>query len=136
MDNCPLIWKNFSANNYFTSFLEDEPHISIFNYEKAGFVEQPADYYLRPLMVAHYNHKLNIKKKSRNTKDNCLNGKTSTEFIAQYIKKFTSVVGSRGPYFLYSWFTGISHDNFNGLKASFSSLSSFSCSKPLFRFPN
>ncbi len=37
LDDCPLIWKNFSENGYLTAFLEDAPGIAIFNYEKTGF---------------------------------------------------------------------------------------------------
>ncbi|CAG7724398.1 unnamed protein product, partial [Allacma fusca] len=52
-DDCPLIWKNFSRNNYITALIEDHAEIAIFNYIKTGFVEQPVDYYFRPISVAY-----------------------------------------------------------------------------------
>lgn len=60
LDDCPYLWKNFSQEGYLTAYSEDEPYISTFNYEKYGFLNNPTDYYLRPLMV-HGMQTLNIK---------------------------------------------------------------------------
>jgi hypothetical protein len=49
LDACPFIWKHFAAAGYRTAFGEDFPDIATFNYHKIGFVEQPVDYYARPL---------------------------------------------------------------------------------------
>ena len=57
-DACPYIWKRFSSANYLTALLEDFPHLSIFNYQKTGFMQQPVDFYLRPLMQFMYDDKI------------------------------------------------------------------------------
>src|SRR5262249_21243389 len=40
-DNFPLIWKNFSAAGYETTFLEDWPKFGLFQYAKKGFRRKP-----------------------------------------------------------------------------------------------
>ncbi|KAF4532247.1 hypothetical protein B566_EDAN004333 [Ephemera danica] len=49
LDGCPFIWKKFAAAGYRTVYGEDCARFSTFNYVKTGFVEQPTDYYTRPL---------------------------------------------------------------------------------------
>lgn len=51
-DDCPYIWKRFDQANYLTAHSEDSPTFAIFNFMKAGFREQPTDFYLRPLFQA------------------------------------------------------------------------------------
>ena len=52
MDHMPLIWKFFSHYGYLTALIEDAPNIGIFNYLKKGFIQQPTDYYPRPIAFA------------------------------------------------------------------------------------
>ncbi|CAG7829709.1 unnamed protein product [Allacma fusca] len=108
VDNCPFIWKNYSGNKYVTAFLEDAPHIAIFNNRKTGFVKQPVDYYLRTLAVAHYQAKL---------RHSCKNGMSETEFMLNYLRNLVRrIVNADAPYFLLSWFTALTHDDSNNLK--------------------
>ena len=51
-DDLPFIWKEFSQQNFITAFIEDYPRYSLFNYKRLGFIEQPTDYYLRPVSLA------------------------------------------------------------------------------------
>ena len=51
-DDVPIIWKEFDKINFITGFIEDLPRYSLFNYNRKGFVEQPTDYYLRPVSLA------------------------------------------------------------------------------------
>lgn len=56
-DDCPFLWRNFSARNYVTAFLEDSPRIGIFNFKRTGFIREPVDVYFRPLALAMYRQK-------------------------------------------------------------------------------
>lgn len=56
MDDCPIIWRNFSRAGYVTAYVEDEPTIGTFNYKKAGFKHAPTDFYLRPFLLAAQDH--------------------------------------------------------------------------------
>lgn len=56
MDDCPILWRNFSRAGYVTAYVEDEPSIGTFNYNKAGFAHAPTDYYLRPFLLAAQEH--------------------------------------------------------------------------------
>ena len=51
-DDVPFIWKEFSKQNFTTTLIEDLPRYSLFNFNKIGFVEQPTDYYLRPVSLS------------------------------------------------------------------------------------
>ena len=53
-DAAPFIWKVFDQLHYVTGYSEDLPRMATFNYARQqGFVRQPVDLYLRPLMRAH-----------------------------------------------------------------------------------
>ena len=110
-DDCPLIWKDFSKQNYVTGYLEDVPGLAAFNHYKTGFVQQPTDYYLRPLSVA-YHDKLDHTKRFQG----CVSGMTMTQMAAKYTKEFVDRMGATIPYFLLTWYTSPAHDDFNGLK--------------------
>ncbi|CAG7831661.1 unnamed protein product, partial [Allacma fusca] len=104
-DDCPLIWKNFSENNYVTSYVEDGAQS--FNWGgQSGFVNQPTDYYLHHLFLslAHTRGKIN-KEFGRNAKNysvDCTTQERVPEFLLQYstrwLKKFANT-----PHFLLSW---------------------------------
>ncbi|CAG7642277.1 unnamed protein product [Allacma fusca] len=112
MDDCPLIWKNFSSSNYVTALLEDSAGIANFNFMKTGFLEEPTDYYLRPITVAYHG------RLSRTQSYNgCVGGMSQTNFMMEYLQNFVTAMGqSRVPHFLFSWFTTLGHDSLNDLK--------------------
>jgi len=112
IDNCPFLWNNFSDKGYMTALVEDAPGIAIFNYEKTGFVKQPTDYYLRPLMTASHLHAGRGKSSGAMS---CFGGLNPTDYMIKYIERFLGVTGKQYPFFLLSWFTSIAHDDFNGL---------------------
>ena len=123
MDDCPLMFREFSRVNYVTGFTEDWPRIAIFNYKDTGFVSQPSDYYYRPFTTAYFSET-----------SNCTGGKTGlseTESHLKYVTDFlkemgkdagrrnstTTTVGNKStPFFLFSYFTQISHNSMNTLK--------------------
>ena len=113
MDDCPLIWTDFSRHNYVTGYTEDWPQISAFNSEKTGFVQQPTDYYYRTITTAQNSQ--------HGEKLKCVGGKaglTETESHLKYVKDFWRVMKVRIPFFLFSFFTRISHNSLNTLKVS------------------
>jgi hypothetical protein len=96
-----------------TAFLEDAPGLAIFNFEKTGFVKPPADYFIRPLMVADQK---DHKRGRWSGSSSCMRGLPPTAFISSYIKEFAERVSSSYPSFLMSWLTTVGHDDFNGIK--------------------
>ncbi|XP_075749335.1 uncharacterized protein LOC119173010 [Rhipicephalus microplus] len=47
-----LLWHMYGERGYRTMFLEESPHYGIFDYMSPGFQRAPADYYLRPIVMA------------------------------------------------------------------------------------
>ncbi|CAG7731387.1 unnamed protein product, partial [Allacma fusca] len=112
LDDCPLIWKNFSSSNYITALLEDSAGIANFNYMKTGFLEQPTDYYFRPVTVAYHD-----KLSHAYSYSGCVGGMTQTNFMLQYLQDFVVEMGrNEVPYFLLSWFSTLGHQDINNLK--------------------
>lgn len=105
VDDCPLIWKNYSRLNYVTAYLEDAPNMAIYNYGKTGFVLPPADYYLRPYMLA-----------LRKTKGACASGTEPSAIVTNFMLQIMSEMISDVPYFLFSWLSSVPHETFRGLQ--------------------
>lgn len=99
LDACPFLWKDFQKSGYVTSYGEDEPSISTFNYHKTGFVKPPTDYYLRPYMLAAEKH-LHVKRKHSLTL--CLGYQHSTEHVYDYAMDF-AVTYKKDPFFGLYW---------------------------------
>lgn len=105
-DGCPFIWQNFSNAGYRTVFGEDACSMTIFNYLKAGFRNQPTDYYLRPYCLAAENdigntHKLNA--------DLCVGTRKTFESLLSYGKKVAQEFAD-DPYFAFFWQASLTHD--------------------------
>jgi hypothetical protein len=113
LDDCEFIWKEFSNLNYITALVEDAPGLATFNHGKTGFVIPPTDYYLRPLMVADAQDE---EFPPGHKGARCIGGLQPTAFVSSYTKDFSIRVGSSYPSFLMSWFTSVSHGDFNGIK--------------------
>lgn len=108
-DECPLLWKQFSAAGYRTILGEDAYGMTTFNYLKPGFREQPTDYYLRPYTVAAENeigntHKLNA--------DLCIGTRKTFDCVLDYTRK-TAVEFSSELYFALIWQASLTHDFFS-----------------------
>jgi len=59
-DSCPLIWKNYSAQNYVTMYIEDG--FQTFNWAgQSGFEERPTDYYPHRLFTAIREMRSNVR---------------------------------------------------------------------------
>lgn len=59
-DDVPTVWKDFKKKGYLTSLIEDKPKYTLFNYERAGFKNQPTDYYLRPVSLLVNNERVDF----------------------------------------------------------------------------
>lgn len=57
-NDCPLIWKQFDSAKYLTAHTEDAPDFGGFHYKKAGFAQQPVDFYVRPMFLAAMDYAL------------------------------------------------------------------------------
>lgn len=108
LDECPIIWKDFSKQGYVTVYAEDEPIISSFNYRKSGFVKTPTDYYLRPFMLA--TEKLPSKKKD--ALKICLGPTPATDHIVNYALDFVRTFKDN-PFFTLFWINNFSHNDVN-----------------------
>ncbi|XP_012139050.1 uncharacterized protein LOC100878029 isoform X2 [Megachile rotundata] len=108
-DDCPFIWKNFSAAGYRTAFGEDACSITTFNYLKPGFRVPPTDYYLRPFCIASEKDIGNTHKLNANL---CVGTRKSFDNLLHYARKTASRF-SRDPYFALIWQSSLTHDFFN-----------------------
>ncbi|XP_043796841.1 uncharacterized protein LOC122717135 isoform X2 [Apis laboriosa] len=108
-DECPLIWKNFSASGYRTAFAEDACAMTTFNYLKRGFRIQPTDYYLRPFCIASEKDIGNTHKLNANL---CVGTRKTFDNLLTYTKKIVSQF-SADPYFAMIWQASLTHDFFN-----------------------
>lgn len=105
-DTMPFVWRKFQEKGYRTSFAEDHPKISIFNYHREGFDFPPTNYYLRPLALAMEDHE------SVWTKGHCIGSQLETERVLDYQYHFLKTFRSK-PYFSFSFITRMTHDDVN-----------------------
>ncbi|XP_052853354.1 uncharacterized protein LOC128262843 [Drosophila gunungcola] len=114
LDSLNFIWKRFKNANYTTAFAEDCQSISTFNYLKPGFVEQPTDFYLRPLLVA-------IERQFKVTKDfgfaYCVGRRLSFSYVWDFGQQFIDRFLGRAPMFGFLWSNSFTHDYYEGATA-------------------
>ncbi|KAH8352799.1 hypothetical protein KR084_006404 [Drosophila pseudotakahashii] len=114
LDTLNFIWKRFKRANYTTAFAEDCESISTFNYLKPGFIKQPTDYYLRPLLLA-------IEKQFKVTKDYgypyCVGRHLSFSYVWDFGQQFIDRFLGRSPMFGFIWSNSFTHDFFEGASA-------------------
>ncbi|XP_076280793.1 uncharacterized protein LOC143209265 isoform X2 [Lasioglossum baleicum] len=108
-DECPFIWKNFSAAGYRTIFGEDACGMTTFNYLKPGFRAQPTDYYWRPFCIASEKDIGNTHKLNANL---CVGTRKTFDNLLHYSRK-TATQFAGDPYFGLFWEASLTHDFFN-----------------------
>ncbi|XP_076625546.1 uncharacterized protein LOC143343961 isoform X1 [Colletes latitarsis] len=108
-DECPFIWKNYSAAGYRTVFGEDACAMTTFNYLKPGFREPPTDYYLRPFCIASEKDIGNTHKLNANL---CVGNRKTFDNLLDYTRKTASQFAD-DPYFALFWQSSLTHDFFN-----------------------
>ncbi|KAG7208798.1 hypothetical protein KM043_014991 [Ampulex compressa] len=108
-DDCPFLWKNFSAAGYRTVFGEDACEMTTFNYLKPGFRIPPTDYYLRPYCIATEHDIGNTWKLNSKL---CVGTRKTFDNLLQYTRK-VALEFSSDPYFAFFWEASLTHDFFN-----------------------
>lgn len=108
-DDCPFIWKNFSAAGYRTFFGEDACWMSTFKYAKSGFKDPPTDYYARTYFVAGDN---NIGNNWHMNSYICAGNVFIYQNMLDYVKKIANGF-SEDPYFGFFWEASMTHDIFH-----------------------
>ncbi|XP_043683469.1 uncharacterized protein LOC122636375 [Vespula pensylvanica] len=108
-DKCPFIWKSLSSAGYRTIFGEDACHMSIFNYLKPGFKEQPTDYYLRPFCIESENNIGNTNKLNAHL---CIGTRLTFQNLLNYIEKVATTFAN-DLYFAFTWMASLTHDYLN-----------------------
>ncbi|XP_017155434.1 uncharacterized protein LOC108164299 [Drosophila miranda] len=106
MDDCPAIWKDFKKAGYNTSFGEDYPGASLFNYLKPGFGSTPTDQYLRPAQ------KLMNRMGGTRSQTTCSGGRLLTDILLEMVDNMLPHM-QRHPFFSFYWWSQGIHEYFN-----------------------
>ena len=135
-DNYPFIWKKFAQSGYKTMYAEDMPSIGTFQWQRAGFKQQPTDHYGRtmwvamekmkplealfdPLLLILENRKIHL------TKHNSLCFNQRPKFVMQWnyaVKQMIKAHSGRVPFFIFSWLVELGHDHANDFQLADSEL--------------
>ncbi|XP_050316765.1 uncharacterized protein LOC126750949 [Bactrocera neohumeralis] len=106
---CNLIWNNFKNYGYKTAYAEDCNGMSTFNYVKCGFLQQPTDYYLRPMLMA-LTENLDIVKNAG--LEYCVGRKHHAEYVFDFILQLGNTFPA-DPLFGLFWANSFSHNAFD-----------------------
>ncbi|XP_052748161.1 uncharacterized protein LOC113520884 [Galleria mellonella] len=108
-DNCPFIWEWFKQAGYYTAFGEDGSRLRAFNYDGAGFIDAPTDYYLHTFMKE-------AEKNSGNNKDIfsylCMHDKYFYKVLLDYVADLTFTLSDK-KLFGFFWEFSMTHDYLN-----------------------
>ncbi|XP_054081208.1 uncharacterized protein LOC105219069 [Zeugodacus cucurbitae] len=107
---CNFIWNNFKNYGYKTAYAEDCNGMSTFNYVKRGFLQQPTDYYLRPMLMALTK---NLEIVEKYGLDFCVGRKHQAEYIFDFLLQFANTFPA-DPLFGLFWVNSFSHNAFEG----------------------
>ncbi|XP_018783831.1 PREDICTED: uncharacterized protein LOC108965702 [Bactrocera latifrons] len=105
---CNLIWNNFKNYGYKTAYAEDCNGMSTFNYVKCGFLQQPTDYYLRPMLMA-LTENLDIVKNAG--LEYCVGRKHHAEYVFDFMLQLANTFFA-DPLFGLFWANSFSHNAF------------------------
>ncbi|ODM88224.1 hypothetical protein Ocin01_18459 [Orchesella cincta] len=110
-DECPFIWKRFAKEGYLTVLGEDLSGISTFSYNKAGFIDKPTDFYLRPLTVVQEKH---LKSNWLSHLPACFGPRMSSEVLINWMQRLTTAFEEkRRNYFQFFWSMSLTHSSLN-----------------------
>ncbi|XP_016658178.1 uncharacterized protein LOC100166395 isoform X1 [Acyrthosiphon pisum] len=105
-DKCNFVWDDYKDANFSTAFAEDSTSIGMFNYLKSGFLKQPTDHYLRPIMTHAENV---IGHESIGNTIACLGPKLGMTVLLDYAFKM-SLSLTNHLYMNVFWTTSLTHD--------------------------
>lgn len=112
------VWDLYKKAGYVTGFVEDLVKIGLFNYFKEGFKIAPTDFYPRPYWLQMYAEGWNLYQAMGNESHFCFEDHGPKidfflEHMEQFIKKMNRI---KQPYFMYSFYSQVTHENFNYFK--------------------
>jgi len=105
-DDCHFVWDDYKTNKFDTIYLEDTPYISLFNYLKSGFKNQPTDHYFRPIMLDAEN---NIGHQRHGNVMACSGPKLGMTSVFDYAYK-TALSMTNYSYLGFFWSSSLTHD--------------------------
>uniref|UniRef100_T1KAW4 Sulfatase N-terminal domain-containing protein n=1 Tax=Tetranychus urticae TaxID=32264 RepID=T1KAW4_TETUR len=107
-DTVQFIWNDFKRQNYTTGYIEDDPKFALFNYLAKGFKKPPTDWYTRPYwMKMDYD-------RGNQERSLCYKQKPKIIYWLKQIKQFLNKVNkTKQPFFLWSFYIQVTHDDFN-----------------------
>lgn len=105
-DGCNFIWDLYKERGYNTVFAEDWNMAGLFNFNRPGFLKQPTDLRLKPIvmeMEAHAGSQHDANSYM------CLGGERTVDLLLNYIGMFVRSIGWSS-YFSFFWTSTYSHD--------------------------
>ncbi|KAI1306021.1 hypothetical protein HDE_01188 [Halotydeus destructor] len=114
------IWNYYRDKGYVTGFTEDMAQIGLFNFNKGGFQEQPVDWYTHAYWVHMFPRKERSKVKiylsNKTTYCYSQNGRKVDLFYDQIEKFIEKQSNERRPFFLFSIYSQITHEDSNSIR--------------------
>ncbi|CAG2174591.1 unnamed protein product [Oppiella nova] len=127
-DDWPFVWKDFSRAGYKTALIEDFPTFTLFNYESKGFREKPVDWYPRPYWIHLFRDVSKILLGLIPFElSNCyIDRYPKVDLFLQQIKHFITECNAKHfPYFAFSFYIEVTHNDFNRAQLIDSHVSQF-----------
>ncbi|RWS26918.1 hypothetical protein B4U80_10368 [Leptotrombidium deliense] len=113
----PYVWDQYKRNGYITAFVEDLAIIGLFNYLKYGFLEKPTDFYPIPFWLSLYGHVEPGSAMTNETYYCFANVGAKVEIFLEQLFQFVHKMQlNKQPYFMYSFYSQVTHENFNNFQ--------------------
>ncbi|RWS07392.1 hypothetical protein B4U79_14960 [Dinothrombium tinctorium] len=112
------VWNKFNAKGYVTGFMEDFVPIGLFDYRRYGFAHSPTDFFPRPFWYHSFGEEWDLYKSMQNFTWFCFDKKgAKVEVFFNVLMAFIEKMNRhKKPYFMYSFYSQVTHENFNSVK--------------------
>ncbi|XP_061712912.1 uncharacterized protein LOC133521836 [Cydia pomonella] len=110
LDSFPFIFYKLKQDGYRTAYFEDMPNIGTFQYRFNGFRRQPADHYLRSILMEDLTKRPSPYHWFVGRQYYCLGDTPQFKVMINITEQFMELGGKR---FIFTFIADISHDNFN-----------------------
>ena len=127
-DNYTFVWNHFKSSGYVTAFIEDIPTFGLFTWYKRGFNQTPTDFYPVPFWSQMYpNGTSDLDNVLKNPNLYCFqkSGSKIKMFLNQIIDFGQKMKDQSKPFFVYSFYGQMTHENFNNFALIDESVSNF-----------
>lgn len=105
-DGCHFIWDFYKDRGYNTVFAEDWNMAGLFNFNRPGFLTQPTDLRLKPIVMEMEAH---AGSQHDTNSYMCLGGERTVDLLINYVGMFVRSIGW-SPYFSFFWTSTYTHD--------------------------